>query len=166
MTALKQAQTPRDVSSGSGPSLSLRQKAILASASAASGVRSPKWHLSTPRLVPPSGLTRLPTTPNTQPTNSSPTRGATGTTAGAGSLREWIQGIERMRNSDTVASLLRPPELSRRDVESIHAGCEVEMSQLSDRYRRSWAVYARATCSQFPFAAGKRGKCTFLPCFF
>ena len=30
-----------------------------------------------------------------------------------GSPRDWIRSIERLRNADSVATLVRPPELSR-----------------------------------------------------
>lgn len=32
---------------------------------------------------------------------------------GVNSPRDWIKSIERLRNADSVASLVRPPELSR-----------------------------------------------------
>jgi len=114
---------------GRGRPLSLRHEALFTASSAATAVRSPKWHLSTPRIVASSqGSAHTPRTPGGSASHS-----AAAGTAGVGSPREWIRGIERLRNSDTVASLLRPPELSRRDVDSIHEGSKAEMAELMER---------------------------------
>jgi len=95
------AQTPRlDRQSGHTP-LTQRMEEVLGSTprSVSSAVRSPKWHLCTPR----EGTGRTGETGRTGGKIFAPAPGSSAEIQE--SPREWIQNIERLRNPDTVASL-------------------------------------------------------------
>jgi len=114
-----------DRQSGHTP-LTQRMEEILGSTprSVSSAVRSPKWHLCTPR----EGTGRTGETGRTGGKIFAPVPGSSAEIQE--SPREWIRNIERLRNPDTVASLLRPPELTRKDVESIQAGQKDDVERL------------------------------------
>ena len=80
-------------------------------------LQSSKWHLSTPRLVSggPRFLSSTREKADATPRSSRRQDCSVPTTATQAfqSPRDFIKGIEKLRNADSVAALLRPPDLTR-----------------------------------------------------